>query len=70
MNTTAQRISDKLIKDLKKTGIKMMNQGLINPYKKTEMSMRALTEGIVKTPSWKKAQEELLNQMRISKRKC
>jgi len=68
MNTKTQRVSDKLIKDLKKTGIKMINKGLVSPYNKKEISMRALTERIVKTPSWRKAQEEVLEQIRMSKR--
>ena len=67
MNTTVQRISDNLIKDLKKTGIKMINEKLVDPFKRKEISMRTLTENIVKTPSWKKAQEELINQMRVKK---
>ena len=69
MSTTVQRISDNLIKDLKKTGLKMINEKLVDPYKRTEISMKTLTENIVKTPAWKKAQEELLNQMRVLKRK-
>lgn len=68
MNTKTQRVSDKLIRDLKATGIKMINKGLASPYNKNEISIRALTEKIVKTPSWKKAQEELLEQMRKPKK--
>lgn len=68
MNIKQQRVSEQLIKDLKKTGIKLINRGLVNPYNKREISMRALTERVVKTPSWKKAQEELIEQMRKTKR--
>lgn len=68
MNTRVQRVSDKLIMDLKKTGIKMINRGLVNPYNKNEISIRALTERITTTPSWRKSQTELLEQMRKAKR--
>lgn len=68
MNTKTQRVSDKLIRDLRKTGIKLVDKGIVSPYNRNEISMRALTERIAKTPSWKKAQQELYEQMRKSKR--
>jgi len=59
MTIPPQRISDKMIKDLKSAGLERINKGLTDPYNKRDTSMRELTELATKTSHWKGVMEEL-----------
>jgi hypothetical protein len=60
-----QRISEKLIRDLKTAGMERINQGLANPFRKGDISIREMTEMITRTDAWKNVLNELKTRPRI-----
>ena len=54
-----ERVSGKLVDDMKMASMERINRGLANPLRKNEISIREMTELLTRTNGYRNALEEL-----------
>lgn len=62
-----QRISDKMIKDLRDFSKDMIRNGSADPFKKDQTSLRAITDKIATSPEWKQTLSDLKTKFKVTR---